>query len=140
MSISIQPIGLSQTQLASISAQPDASAFKQELSQACSDSNSDTKKVAKAAKDFEALMVGQVLKIARESSDGGWLGTGNEDQAGGLAMDIAEQQFAQAMAQGGGLGIAKLVTEGLARGKSKTASSDCPGSLPPTATSTDSHP
>jgi len=100
---------------------------------ACSDSS----KVAKAAKDFEALMVGQVLKIARESSDGGWLGTGNEDQAGGLAMDIAEQQFAQALAAGGGLGISKLVTDGLARGRSKTASSDCPSSGTP-ATSTDS--
>ena len=142
MSVSLQPIGLNPAQLASISVQPDASAstFKQQLSEACSDPNSDPKKVAKAAKDFEALMVGQVLKIARESSDGGWLGTGNEDQAGGLAMDIAEQQFAQAMAQGGGLGIAKLVTDGLARGKAKTASSDCPGSIQPTATSTDSRP
>jgi Rod binding domain-containing protein len=92
-------------------------------------------KVAKAAKDFEALMVGEVMKAARASSDGSWLGTG-DDQAGALAMDMAEQQFAQALASGGGLGIAKMVTSSLARGQAKTASTD-PGLNPSTPSHTD---
>jgi Rod binding domain-containing protein len=84
-------------------------------------------KIADAAKQFEALMLGQLLKTARESSDGGWLGTG-EDQAGELALDMAEQQFAQAMSARGGLGIAKMVTAGLERGVAKAAKSGTPAS------------
>ena len=40
----------------------------------------------------------------------------SDDQAGSLAVEMAEQQFAQAMSAKGGLGIAKLVTAGLERG------------------------
>jgi len=71
-------------------------------------------------------MIGQVLKAARESSDGGWLGTG-DDQTGSLALEMAEQSFAQGLAARGGLGIAKMVTAQLERGHSKAASS---GSAP----------
>jgi Rod binding domain-containing protein len=94
-------------------------------------------KIADAAKQFEALMLGQILKTARESSDGGWLGTG-EDHSGELALDLAEQQFAQAMSARGGLGIAKLVTAGLDRHSAKAANSGSPASSPATETSTDS--
>ena len=73
-------------------------------------------------------MVGEVMKAARASSDGSWLGTG-DDQAGQLAMDMAEQQFSQALASSGGLGIAKMVTSSLARGQAKAASTD-PGLNP----------
>lgn len=90
-------------------------------------------KLAKAAKDFEALMIGEVLKAAHQSSDGGWLGAG-EDQSGGLAVEMAEQQFAQALSAGGGLGIAKLLTTNLSR----TANSGNPNSNLPPATNTDS--
>jgi len=82
-------------------------------------------KIADASQQFEALMIGQLLKTARESSDGGWLGTG-EDQSGELAVDMAEQQFAQAMSARGGLGIAKMVTAGLERGAAKAATSGTP--------------
>jgi len=75
-----------------------------------------------AAKQFEALMIGQVLKAAREASSGGWLGS-DEDQTGELTLEMAEQSFAQAMAARGGLGIAKLVTAQLESGRSKAASS-----------------
>ncbi len=84
-------------------------------------------KLAKAAKDFEALMIEEVLKASRQSSEGGWLGTG-EDQAGGLAVEMAEQQFAQALSLGGGLGIAKMVTANLQRGPARTANSGSPDS------------
>ena len=82
-------------------------------------------------------MLGQILKTARESSDGGWLGTG-DDQSGELALEMAEQQFAQAMSARGGLGIAKLVTAGLDHHSAKAANSDSPASSPATETNTDS--
>lgn len=69
-------------------------------------------KVADAATQFEACILSQVLKTARQSSEGGWLGTG-EDQAGELGLELAEQEFTQALASRGGLGIAKLVTASL---------------------------
>jgi len=69
-------------------------------------------KIADAATQFEACILSQVLKTARQSSEGGWLGTG-EDQAGELGLELAEQEFTQALASRGGLGIAKLVTASL---------------------------
>jgi Rod binding domain-containing protein len=81
-----------------------------------------TDKVEETSKQFEALIMGQVLKAAREASDGGWLGTG-EDQTGELALEMAEQGFAQALAARGTLGIAKLVTSKLKRDETKAASS-----------------
>jgi Rod binding domain-containing protein len=95
-----------------------------------------TSKIADAAKQFEALMLGEILKTARASSDGGWLGTG-DDQAGSLALEMAEQQFAQAMSAKGGLGIAKLVTAGLERGTATAAKSGSPTSDQATPTNTD---
>jgi Rod binding domain-containing protein len=94
-------------------------------------------KIADAAKQFEALMLGQILKASHDSSDGGWLGTG-DDQAGSLAVDMAEQQFAQAMSARGGLGFAKLITAGLERGAAKAAKSGSPASDQAPPTSTDS--
>ena len=108
--------------------------FQDALAQA---SSSTPSKIADAAKQFEALMLGQILKTARESSDGGWLGTG-EDHAGELALDLAEQQFAQAMSTRGGLGIAKLVTAGLERGAAKAAKSGSPTANQAIPTNTDS--
>jgi Rod binding domain-containing protein len=69
----------------------------------------DPAKVRDAAKQFEALLIGQILHSARES---GWLGT-PEDPSSDCATDYAEQQFAAVMAQAGGLGIANMVQRGL---------------------------
>jgi Rod binding domain-containing protein len=84
-----------------------------------------------------------MLKAARESSGGGWLGNEDDqdDQTGSLVMEMAEQGFSQAMAARGGLGIAKMVTANLERGPSKTASSDAeasPGLTKALPTNTDS--
>jgi Rod binding domain-containing protein len=81
----------------------------------------DPAKIKSAAKQFEGLMIGQILKSVHEASDDGWMGTGS-DQSGSIALELAEEQFAQAMANGGGLGLAKMVEKGLA-GRTKTASS-----------------
>jgi Rod binding domain-containing protein len=60
-----------------------------------------------AAQQFEALLIGELMKASR--SDKGWLGTGEDDQAGQMGVEIAEQEFARMLAQKGGLGIGKMV-------------------------------
>jgi Rod binding domain-containing protein len=94
-------------------------------------------KVADAAKQFEALIAGQVLKAAREASDGGWLGS--DDQTGELTLEMAEQGFAQALAKHGGLGVSKMVTANLLPRRITTASSGPEAASSPAPLSTDSH-
>lgn len=71
----------------------------------------DPELLRQAAAEFEALLVTEMLKAARASGEG-WLGVG-EDEAGATMVELAEQQFAQALAGAGGLGLAKLIVEGL---------------------------
>ena len=68
-------------------------------------------KTAEAARQFEALLIGQMLKSMRDS-EGGWLGTG-DDEASASGMEYAQEMFAQSLAANGGLGMAKLVMRGL---------------------------
>ncbi len=69
-------------------------------------------KAVDAAKQFEALLIGQMLKTMRESGSG-WLGSG-EDQAAESAMGMAEEHFAAALSASGGLGLASTIERGLA--------------------------
>lgn len=69
-------------------------------------------RVAAAAEQFEALLIGQMLQSMHESGDGGWTGTDNDD-AGAPAMELADEQLAQSIASHGGLGLARLVVSGL---------------------------
>lgn len=71
----------------------------------------DPEVLRQAAADFEALLVAEMLKSAR-ASGGGWLGSG-DDEAGATMVELAEQQFAQALAAAGGLGLADLIVAGL---------------------------
>jgi len=75
-------------------------------------SHNDPVKVRDAACQFESLLIGQMMKSMRESSTG-WLSDGDEDQAGSTATDMAEEQFANALAHQGGLGLARMVVAGL---------------------------
>jgi Rod binding domain-containing protein len=97
---------------------PPAGSFHQALSQAAGKPD----EISQASTQFEALIIGQVLKAARESSDKGWLGTG-DDQTSDMAMEMAEQGLAQGLAAQGGLGIAKMVTAHLHRDEAKLANS-----------------
>jgi flagellar protein FlgJ len=73
---------------------------------------SDTpEKVRDAAQQFEALLMGQILRSARQSGSG-WLG-GGEDSSAECATDYAEQQFAAVLSQQGGLGLAHVIVKGL---------------------------
>jgi len=72
----------------------------------------DPAKMKDAARQFEALLISQMLKSARESNSGGWGGE-TDDKSGDSMMDMAEQQLSQILAAGGGLGLAKLVIQGI---------------------------
>jgi Rod binding domain-containing protein len=81
-------------------------------------------KTHNAAVQFEALLVGQILKSAHEE-DGGWLGAG-EDQTAGAAMQMADEYFARAVSEHGGLGLAKMITQGLDKATAEAASRSNP--------------
>ena len=72
----------------------------------------DNEKLGEAAKAFEALVLGQMLRSARENTPGGLMGDGG-DQASSALSGMAEEHFAQALAAQGGLGLARMVTQGL---------------------------
>jgi Rod binding domain-containing protein len=69
--------------------------------------NAEHNRLVKAAVDFEALLISQMLKSTHEEG-GGWLGTG-EDNASSSALQMADEQFGKALAEQGGLGLAKFV-------------------------------
>ena len=71
----------------------------------------DPAKVLDAAKQFEALLIGQMMKSMRDT-EGGWMGTDGDDAASS-AMEYGQEMFAQSMASNGGLGLAKLLAQGL---------------------------
>jgi Rod binding domain-containing protein len=95
----------------------------------------DPKKTREAAAQFEALLVGQILKSAHEEG-GGWLGAGDDDQTASSAMQMADEYFARAMTAHGGLGLAKMITAGVtkeaeqASSRSNPASSKTPEEIP----------
>jgi Rod binding domain-containing protein len=63
-------------------------------------------KIEGAAKQFEALMIAQMLRTARENTE-------EKDSSASTMLDVADQQFSQLLANNGGLGLAKLVIKGL---------------------------
>ena len=90
-----------------------------------SSSHTEDKKAGKlheAAQSFEALMIGQMMKSERESSDSGWLGSSGDDSSTTSAVEMAEQHFAKALAQGGGLGLAKMVEQSVGQQGGVTSS------------------
>jgi flagellar protein FlgJ len=74
----------------------------------------DPDKIHDAAQQFEALLMGQIMRSAR--TDSGWLGD-DADPSAECATDYAEQQFAAVIAQKGGLGLADMVAKGLERSR-----------------------
>jgi len=70
-------------------------------------------KILNAAKQFESLLVAQMMK-SMQDAEGGWLGTG-DDESSSAAMEYGQEAFAQAISLNGGLGLAKMVADGLIR-------------------------
>jgi flagellar protein FlgJ len=80
--------------------------------QAAAPAPQQPQKIEEAAKQFEGLLFEQMLRSMRSADGAGWLG-GGEDKAGESMIELAEQQFAMALAAGDGLGIATLITTAL---------------------------
>jgi len=92
--------------------------------------NSDSPaKIHGAAQQFEALLIGQMLKTAREAGGTGWLGTDDGD-AGQSGVEMGEQQFASMLAASGGLGLAKIIEGGLKVESAKAAAAKDGSSAP----------
>ena len=70
-------------------------------------------KIQKAATDFEALLIAQMLKSVRESGGGVTGDADEQDETNSTMLELGEQQLAQALSSSGGLGIAKMVIAGL---------------------------
>jgi|SRR5271170_7928048 len=70
-------------------------------------------KIRKAATDFEALLIAQMLKSAREAGGGVTGDADEEDETNSTVLELGEQQLAQVLSQNGGLGIAKMVIAGM---------------------------
>ena len=71
-------------------------------------------KIKDAASQFEALLIGQILKSAHEDSGDESLG-GDTDPASASAMDFANDYFSRAMAAKGGLGLSNMIASGLGK-------------------------
>lgn len=71
-------------------------------------------RLQEAASQFEGLLVAQMLRHARQAGDGGWMGAG-EDKSSESMMEMAEESLARMMAAQGCLGLASLMTQGVAR-------------------------
>ena len=71
----------------------------------------DPARIKAAAGQFEALLIGQMLKSMRDS-EGGWLGTGS-DESSASAIEYGQEIFAQALSSKGGFGLSTLVAKGL---------------------------
>jgi flagellar protein FlgJ len=83
------------------------------LSNATAPAEKTPSKLGDAARQFESLLIGEMLKSARESDSDGWLGSGS-DSGSESAMGMAETQFAQAIASQGGFGLAKTIERSVA--------------------------
>ena len=67
--------------------------------------------IEKVASQFEALLIGQILQSMKgDSSGNAW---GGEDQTGASMMEFAQEHLAKSIADGGGLGLSKLIRSGL---------------------------
>jgi Rod binding domain-containing protein len=66
-----------------------------------------------AASEFEGLLIAQMLRSSRSAASLTSL-NGEDSGSSDAVMDFAEQQMSGALASAGGLGLATLVTDGLA--------------------------
>ena len=64
-----------------------------------------------AAKDFESLLIAQMLRSVREEGSG-WLGTG-EDESSAAAFGLGEEQLAKSLSGHGGIGLSRIIESGL---------------------------
>jgi Rod binding domain-containing protein len=76
---------------------------------------SPASKIQHAASEFEALLIQQMLRSSREAVSSDSAGDDDSGNPNSSLLDLGEQQFAQSLANSGGLGIAKMVVAGLSK-------------------------
>ncbi len=91
--------------------------------------------IQKAASQFEALMIGQMLQAMRADGKTGWMG-GGDDASGSTMIEFAEQEFAKVMAASGGFGLAKMVTDSLRKSSPPASASSAAGAATDAASPT----
>jgi Rod binding domain-containing protein len=123
MNVQIPPSALTSTLLTPTPAPALRSEPGETFHQALANASSDDKKLGDAAKQFEAVMAGEILKAARASSQGGWLGSDQDDQIGEMTLELADQGLAQGLAAKGSFGVAKMVLANLHRNHSTNTNS-----------------
>lgn len=93
----------------SISALPRPQAT-QPMALAASRAKDTPEKILDTARQFEALLLSQILKSVKFD------GTDGEEEGSGSALGgIGQEQFAMALAQKGGLGLAQTIARSLAQ-------------------------
>lgn len=92
------------------------------LPSANSETSSKPTKLHQAAQQFEALLIGEMMKSVHEGSSSGWLGSDGDEGGDNQAMEMAESQFANALAMNGGLGLAHTVEQSVGQQSEKTSS------------------
>lgn len=81
--------------------------------QASSQPKDSPEKILDAARQFEALLMGQLLQGMNDGEGDGW--GGEDDAEDSMIGGIGQQQFALALSQHGGLGLAQSIADGLTR-------------------------
>lgn len=89
----------------------------------------DIGKIRDGATQFEALLVAQMLRSARESGDGGLMGAGG-GQTDSTMMEMAEGCFAEMLTARGGLGLGDLIEKHLSRAPAPRAGDAVPEKTP----------
>src|SRR5688500_20396760 len=70
-----------------------------------------------AAREFEAMLIGQLMQSAVLAEQ---MGIGGETDSGGQTMlDFGREHLSRVIAEGGGLGLGKLIESGLAKDDKK---------------------
>lgn len=72
-------------------------------------------KLHEVAQQFEALLIGEMLKSIQAAAKDSSGDDDGDDAAGDSTMDMAQSQFAQSIAQQGGLGLTHMIETGLAK-------------------------
>ncbi len=73
-----------------------------------------------AAREFEAMLIGQLMQSAFSAEQ---IGIGGETDSGGQTMlDFGREHLSRVIAEGGGLGLGKLIESGLAKDGKKAVS------------------
>jgi Rod binding domain-containing protein len=86
------------------------------------DASSKPSKLHQAAQQFESLMISEMMKSVHEGSSSGWLGSDGDEGGDNQAMEMAESQFANALAMNGGLGLARMVEQSIGQQDDKVSS------------------